>query len=87
MLGNYAHPSWLSARTFRLGPTEVTSGDTADGAVTMNGQASTTTAVPGSPYNFFVASYGFEGFAKTAAESTFQAPVEEAKPLLVATNK
>eukprot|EP01051_Picozoa_sp_SAG22_P017525 SAG22_NODE_2725_length_2277_cov_6.265840_3_plen_322_part_00 len=53
--GNYAHPSWLSSRTFRLGPTEVTSGNTADGAVKMNGVA-TTTAVPGAPYNFFVIS-------------------------------
>eukprot|EP01051_Picozoa_sp_SAG22_P013636 SAG22_NODE_1551_length_4144_cov_9.739431_2_plen_162_part_00 len=68
VLGNYAHPSWLSSRTFRLGPTEVANGNTDDGAVKMNG-VTTTTAVPGSPYNFFVASYGFEGFAKTAAES------------------
>ena len=63
VLGNYSHNSWLNKETFKLGPT-VVAGD----ADTMNNVA-TTTAQSGSVKNFFVASYGFEGFAKTAAES------------------
>ena len=45
-----------------------------------------TTNTIGQVKSMFVAPYNFEGFAKTAAESTklFPAPVEEAKPLLVA---
>eukprot|EP01051_Picozoa_sp_SAG22_P008673 SAG22_NODE_677_length_7962_cov_53.676078_6_plen_469_part_00 len=69
VLGNYAHDSWLNARTFRLGPTQAADGNDMTGAVTMNGVAAQSTAVQDSTKNFFVASYGFEGFAKTAAES------------------
>eukprot|EP01051_Picozoa_sp_SAG22_P007619 SAG22_NODE_542_length_9294_cov_156.554649_7_plen_551_part_00 len=69
VLGNYAHDSWLNSRTFRLGPTVAADGNDMTGAVTMNGVADQSTAVQNSTKNFFVASYGFEGFAKTAAES------------------
>ena len=73
VLGNYSHTSFLNVGTFN--PTYARNN--------IKTQFSTLGAL--SLKSFFCAAYGFEGFAKTASESTtFQAPVEEAKPLLVA---
>eukprot|EP01051_Picozoa_sp_SAG22_P003451 SAG22_NODE_168_length_16723_cov_6.542409_5_plen_173_part_00 len=69
VLGNYAHDSWLNTRAFRLGPTQVADGADMTTACTMNEVVGQSTTVQDSTKNFFVASYGFEGFAKTAAES------------------
>ena len=86
VLGNYAHSSWINDITLNLGPT-TSDNDLTDYANTKSDvPLATQDGSSGTYRSFFVAPYGFEGFAKTAAESTkiFPAPVEEAKPLLVA---
>jgi hypothetical protein len=75
VLGNYMHNSYLNPRTYRLGP-----GSSQTPAVFDNGDAVGITVNAGNDFlgnsstsgdtkNLFVAAYGFEGFAKTAAES------------------
>ena len=75
VLGNYMHNSYLNPRTYRLGPRSSQTpavfdagdavGITVDAANDFLGNSGTS----GDTKNLFVAAYGFEGFAKTAAES------------------
>ena len=93
VLNNYAHTSWLNRTTLKVGPVQLKYNDNSESQDTAttydtagtNEEHGTTNTI-GQVKSMFVAPYNFEGFAKTAAESTklFPAPVEEAKPLLVA---
>ena len=76
VLGNYMHNSWINQLTYAIGPlpedqigTAAESfADNADSAgAADNGNGAN--AKSGANKSFFVAAYGFEGFAKTAAES------------------
>ena len=67
VLGNYLHHSYVAPVTWQLGPTntDAAGGLTAD----ANTRGPIAVCDANSTYAFFVAAYGFEGFAKTAAES------------------
>lgn len=73
VLGNYMHNSWINQLTYAIGPLPAdqiaaTFDDNADSAgAADNGNGAN--AKSGANKSFFVAAYGFEGFAKTAAES------------------
>ena len=69
VLGNYAHSSWINDITLNLGPT-TSDNDLTDYANTKSDvPLATQDGSSGTYRSFFVAPYGFEGFAKTAAES------------------
>ena len=67
-IGSYNHGTMLNATTFT---------ETINDATSYAPDA-------GNPKQLWVASYDFETFAKSATELFHLAPVEEAKPLLVA---
>ena len=84
VLGNYMHNSYLNPRTFLLGPGKTGKLDVfennADGLAGLQVRAAGGNAandggfkqnegIGGNTKSLFVAAYGFEGFAKTAAES------------------
>ena len=69
VLGNYSHNSWINEKTYITGPLVVTNGADHDATRMTDANVVATTAKSGGIKNFFVAAYGFAGFAKTAAES------------------
>ena len=69
VLGNYSHNSWINEKTYITGPLVVTNGADHDATRMTDAAVVATTAKSGGIKNFFVAAYGFAGFAKTAAES------------------
>ena len=69
VLGNYSHNSWINEKTYITGPLVVTNGSDHDATRMTDAAVAATTAKSGGIKNFFVAAYGFAGFAKTAAES------------------
>ena len=78
VLGNYMHNSWINNLTYKIGPSEtdlIGAGFNENVAATVGGvvqpanSGSGASAIPSQDKSFFVASYGFQGFAKTAAES------------------
>ena len=69
VLGNYSHNSWINEKTYKIGPLVVTDGNDHDATRMDDPAVAATTADSGGIKNFFVAAYGFSGFAKTAAES------------------
>ena len=68
VLRNYMHNNYVNPVTYNIGPT-TSGGAAAPFSATENTKGILCTHTENSPYSFFVAAYGFEGFAKTAAES------------------
>ena len=69
VLGNYSHNSWINEKTYITGPLQVLNGSDFEATRMTDAAVAATTAKSGGIKNFFVAAYGFAGFAKTAAES------------------